>query len=168
MKNCPNCRAQAKDEALFCPVCGTMLDVVPQLSVEYFQPEPQQIPVSMPVTAVHDVFDHTSDYAADDIRENKLPSMAAYLLDFIGVIIALLMCPSSAYGRFHIRQALKFIILEALITAVSLLLCWTFIVPILGIVALLVLIILKTVCFVDVCKGRAKDAVLLRKIKFLN
>lgn len=168
MKNCPNCRSQAKDDARFCPVCGTMLDVIPQLSVEYFQPEPQNVPVSMPAIVITDDHDHTADYAPEDIRENKLPCMAAYLLDFVGVIIALLMSSNSEYARFHIRQSLKFTILEVLITLASAILFWTFIVPIAGMIGLLILSVLKIVCFTDVCKGQAKDAPIIRNIKFLN
>lgn len=167
MKNCPNCHNQAKDDALFCPVCGTMLDVVPQPPKEYYQPEPQPIPVSMPVIVVPDRYDHTDDYTADDIRENKLPCMCAYLLDFVGVIIALLMSPTSEYAKFHICQSLRFTVLEVLLTFASAALCWTFIAPIAGVIGILVISILKLVCFIDVCKGQAKDAAILRNIKFL-
>ena len=168
MKNCPNCHNQAKDEALFCPVCGTTLDAVPQPDPDYFRPAPQPVPVTMPVIKVPPKFDHTEDYTAGDIRESKLACMCAYLLDFVGMIIALLMCPTSEFARFHIRQSMKFTVLEVLLTLASALLCWTFIVPILGLIALLVLSVLKLICFADVCKGQAKDAPILRDLKFLN
>lgn len=168
MKNCPNCHNQAKEDALFCPVCGTMLDVVPQPDPDYFQMKNQPAPVTMPVIKVPDAYDHTDDFSADDIHEAKLPCMCAYLLDFVGVIIALLMCPSSEYARFHIRQSLKFTVLEVLIALASVLLCWTFIVPIAGMISLVVLSVLKLICFADVCKGQAKDAPIIRSIKFLN
>lgn len=168
MKNCPNCHNQAKDEALFCPVCGTMLDVIPQPEPEYFQPAQQPVPVSMPIIVAPNIHDHTDDYGAEDIRENKLSCMCAYLLNVVGVIIALLMSPSSDYAKFHIRQSLKLTILEALIAIASAILCWTFLVPILGLVALVILSILRLICFIDICKGRAKDAPILRELKFLN
>ena len=168
MKNCPNCHSQAKDDALFCPVCGTMLDVVPQPDPDYFQMKNQPAPVTVPVIKVSNTYDHTNDYCTDDIREARLPCMCTYLLDFVGVIITLLMCPNSKYAQFHIRQSLKFTIVEILIALASVLLFWTFIIPIAGIIALVALCILKLICFTDVCKGRAKDAPILRNIKFLN
>lgn len=170
MKNCPNCHNMAKDEALFCPVCGTMLDTIPQPDPDYFKPEISPIPtsVSMPVIPVRNEHDHTDDFDPADIQENKLACMAAYLLDFVGVIIALLMTDSSAYSRFHIRQSLKFTIAEVIICIASVVLFWTFIVPIAGIVALVVLMVVKFACFVDVCNGKATDAAMIRNIKFLN
>ena len=168
MKNCPNCHNQAKEDALFCPVCGTMLDVVPQPDPDYFQMKNQPAPVTIPVVKVPDTYDHTDDFSTDDIRESKLSCMCVYLLDFVGVIIALLMYPNSKFTKFHIRQSLKFTVLEVLIALASVLLCWTFIVPIAGMIALVVLSVLKLICFADVCKGQAKDAPIIRNIKFLN
>lgn len=168
MKNCPNCHSQAKDESRFCPVCGTMLDVVPQPAADYFQPEPQPASIPIPVIVVPSPYDHTKEFSDGDIRENRLSAMAAYLLDFAGIIIGLLMSPTSSYAKFHIRQSLKFTILEVLILLISLLLCWTFIMPILGLAAVVILIVLKLICFVQVCMGQAKDVPILRNMKFLN
>ena len=168
MKNCPNCHNQAKDDARFCPVCGTTLDAVPQPDPDYFRPATQPVTVAIPVMRVPDRHDHTDDYSVEDIQESKIPCMCVYLLDFLGVIIALLMCPTSKYARFHIRQSLRLTILEVLIVLASALLCWTFLVPIAGAIGLLVLFVLRLICFVDVCKGNAKDAPIIRNIKFLN
>lgn len=170
MKNCPNCHHQAKDDALFCPVCGTTLDAIVRPGADYFkqEPLPQPMPAYTPPVPVHSPYDHTKDFISEDIAHSKLVCMAVYLLDFIGIIIALLMAGSSEYTQFHIRQSLKFTVLEALVSLASLLLCWTFIVPIVGLIALVVLIAIKFVCFVDVCNGKATDAPIIRSIKFLN
>lgn len=168
MKNCPNCHNQAKDDALFCPVCGTMLDAVPQPSTDYFKPDPIHLSVPVPVVPARSIYDHTEDFEADDIQNNRLSCMIAYLLDFAGVIVALLMSGSSEYTQFHIRQSLKFTVLEALLFIASVLFCWTFVIPIIGIILLVILMIIKFVCFLDVCKGKAKDAPIIRSLKFLN
>lgn len=170
MKNCPNCHNQAKDEALFCPVCGTMLDAITQPDADYFRPEsaPVPAPMTMPVIPTKNDHDHTADFSTHDIQENKLPSMAAYLLDFIGIIIALLMAGSSEYAQFHIRQSLKFTIAEILVWLLSIVLFWTVIVPAAGCIALIILMIAKLICFTDVCKGQAKDAPILRYLRFLG
>lgn len=166
MKNCPNCHSQTKDEALFCPVCGTMLEVLPQPAPDYFKAEPVQ--VNIPVIQVKPSFDHTDEFSSEDIRTNRLICMVVYLLDFVGVIIALLMNTGSGYTRFHIRQSLKFTVLEALIAIAALLLCWTVVVPVLCLIAMVILIIGKLSCFVSVCKGQAKDSGIIRIFKFLN
>lgn len=170
MKNCPNCHHQAKDEALFCPVCGTTLDAFVQPDADYFKPEQAVQPITpyVPADPIVPAYDHTADFVAEDIKYGRLVCMSVYLLDFIGIIIALLMANSSEYTQFHIRQSLKFTILEALIALFSLVLCWTVVVPVLGLVALVVVVALKFVCFIDVCKGKAKDAPIIRSLKFLN
>lgn len=169
MKLCPNCHCQVNDDAAFCPVCGTSIDVVPPLNPQYQQTPPyEQPPVYVPPEPEFDPYDHTGDFDAEDISENKLPCMLVYLLDFIGVIIALLMNKSSHYVTFHVRQSMKFTVVEVLLAVVMLLLCWTVIVPILGAVALIVLLVIKFVSFTQVCGGKAKEPVIIRSMKFLN
>lgn len=169
MKTCPNCRCQINDDAVFCPVCGTSVDGIPNFSVQYQQPQQsEQPPVYVPPEPAFDPYDHTEDFTQADIAEHKLPCMLVYLLDFIGIIIALLMNRSSQYMNFHIRQSMKFTVVEILILLVILLLCWTVIVPIAGVVALIVLLVIKFVCFTQVCDGKAKEPVLIRSIKFLK
>jgi len=170
MKNCPNCHNQAKDDALFCPVCGTALDAYNQPDPDYFHREPVQMQMPSYTPAITETvsYDHSAKFEKEDIQNHKLVAMVAYLLNFVGVIIALLMPGPSDYSQFHIRQSLKITVLEVLITLASLLLCWTFIIPILGLIALTVLLVLRFFCFLDVCSGKAKDAPIIRQIKFLN
>lgn len=168
MKTCPNCRCQINDDAVFCPVCGTTVDTVPHFSTQYQPPQSEQPVVYTPPEPVFDPYDHTGEFEEADIRENKLVCMLVYLLDFTGIIIALLMNKSSGYVQFHVRQSIKFTVVEILLTLVTLLLCWTFVVPVLGAVALLVLLILKFVSFTQVCSGKAKEPVLIRSIGFLK
>ena len=170
MKNCPNCHHQAKDEALFCPVCGTTLDAFIQPDVEYFQKEVpvQSVQPQLPVTRDIPNYDHTADFVTEDIHYSKLACMGVYLLSVIGIIIALLMSGSSEYTQFHIRQGLKITIVEALILLACSLFCWTFIIPILGLIAMAVLLIIRFLCFLSVCKGKAIDAPIIRNISFLN
>lgn len=170
MKNCPNCHNQAKDEALFCPVCGTTLDAYNHPDPDYFKRESIQVqmPAYVPPEPAAASHDHTNEFNPNDIQYHKIVAMVIYLLDFVGVIIALLMSGSSEYTQFHVRQSLKFTVLEVLISLATLLLSWTFIVPILGLIGLVVLQVLKFICFLDVCTGKAKDAPIIRNIKFLN
>ena len=113
-------------------------------------------------------WDHSHEFDPEDISDNKVMAMAAYLLGPIGIIIALLAAQSSPYAGFHLRQALKFVILEALTSIVMLLLCWTLIVPAAAAVFLMILMVLEIVAFVSVCKGRAVEPPILRSLKFMK
>ena len=172
MIKCPNCKNEVTEDAVFCPVCGNALNTIPGYDPD-FHPElkqtpPPSIPVYVPVPADPDPFDHTGEFEQEDIRENKLVAMLVYLLDFVGIIIALLMGTHSAYTHFHIRQAMKFTVVEILLTLASLVLFWTFIVPIAGGIALLVLMVVKLISFIQVCCGEAKEPVVIRSIGFLK
>ena len=148
MKICPNCGAQVEDGASFCTGCGYSF--------------------AGNVPATFDPADHTAEFAPEDIRENKLLAMAVYLLSAVGVIIALLAAPNSAYVRFHVKEALKLMICEVLVGLITAVLAWTVIVAILGGIAVIVLVVVQIICFVRVCKGQAKQAPILDKIDFLN
>lgn len=169
MKQCPNCRNQISEEASFCPVCGTAIDAIHSFP----EPYPPQQPVTPPPVYVPPVpkinpFDHTKEYLEKDIADHKLHCMLVYLFDFIGIIIALLAAKESEYTQFHIRQSLKFCVLEALLAALTVLLCWTYIVPILSLIALIVLLVIKFISFTQVCGGKAVEPVLIRNLKFLK
>lgn len=167
MKMCPNCHGQINDDAVFCPICGTAVDAIPTLpprpDATYSRP-----PEYAPPVPAFDPYDHTKEFEEADIAGNKLTCMLVYLLDFIGIIIALLAAKDSAYVNFHVRQAMKFTVVEVLLALVMGLLCWTVIVPILGAAALIVLLIIKFVSFVQVCGGNAKEPALIRSLSFLK
>lgn len=167
MKICPNCRTQVSDDAIFCPVCGTAMDSMSNFHTANQPPhvEPNPVPVFTPAP---DPFDHTADFRTTDIQEHKLVCMLVYLLDFIGVFLALSQNRSSDYVRFHIRQSMKFTVVEILLVLATALLCWTVIVPIVGSVALFVLMVIKFISFVQVCQNKAKEPVLIRSLSFLN
>lgn len=153
MKNCPNCHAVLDDNAVFCPSCGIQLGA------------PQQPYATVPV---YDPFDHTAEYDPKDISDNKVFAMLAYLLGTIGIIIALLASSASPYVKFHVRQALKFVVVEILVTICIVLLFWTVIVPIVGGIFLAVLGVIQIICFFQVCSGKAKEPAIIRSLKFLK
>ena len=157
MKYCPKCGAQMEDNALFCPNCGnnTQPNGSPNQSTVYAAPEP-------------DPFDHTEEFDAQDISENKVLCMLVYLMGIFGVLIALLASRDSAYAGFHVRQSLKFTVVEILVGIITALLCWTVIVPIAAAVVYVILLVLKVIAFFSICSGKAKEPAIIRNLGFLK
>ncbi|MBE7092129.1 MAG: zinc-ribbon domain-containing protein [Clostridiales bacterium] len=160
MKNCPNCNTQLNDDAVFCTNCGK------QLAQAQYAPQP-------------DPYDHTAEFDEKDISENKVISMLVYLMGWIGIILALLGSNTSKYAAFHVRQALKFVVVETLIPIVLAVGVVVNIIPFLGtiiyglafIVAMVLYIIffvVKIICFFQICKGQAKEPAIIKKLDFLR
>ena len=157
MKYCPKCGAQMEDNAAFCPNCGNNAQPngSPNQAPVYAAPEP-------------DPFDHTEEFDAKDISENKVLCMLVYLMGAIGIIYALLAGKDSKYVAFHVRQALKFEVVTILLGIVMALLFWTIIVPIVSGVCLAIVLVLKVICFFQICSGKAKEPAIIRSLGFLK
>ncbi len=192
MKTCPNCQQQMDDNLAFCMNCGT------QLPAGQPAPAPQPVPTPPPVAPVapspaaqfnnqlppqngpygniqpgqpapvFDPYDHTAEFSAKDISDNKVISMLVYLMGAIGIVIALLAANNSPYAAFHVRQALKFTVVSILLGIVAAVLCWTFIVPIAAALAALALLVVKIICFFQICKGKAVEPYIIRSLTFLK
>ena len=180
MKHCPVCNAQLDDNAMFCGNCGAAFSsqnaqnagqpaqpVQPQPAPAggaqngSFSYPPYQPPKRSP-------YDHTEEFDHKDISDNKVFAMGCYLLSFLGVIIALLASHKSEYAMFHVRQAMKFIVLDALIGLLTATLFWTFIIPILGGIAMVTLLVIRIISFVQICQGKAVEPYLVRNLGFLH
>lgn len=153
MKTCPNCHTNFEDGATFCASCGTPLGATAQ-------------PVAQP--KIPDPADHTAEFTPEDISENKIIAMLPYILSIPGIIIALLASQQSKYVGFHLRQALKFTVVTVLASLATAVLCWTFIVPIAYGVFSTILLVLRIIAFVQVCKGEAKEPAIIKDFKFLK
>lgn len=167
MKTCPKCHAELADNAMFCTNCGTQL----ASSDSNQQPkEPNYNAYQPPYagTPIYDPYDHTAEFDRKDISDNKVMAMLVYLLGWIGIVIALLGGQSSPYTAFHVRQALKFTVVETLMLICSLLLFITLIVPIACAVMEIVFFVIKIICFFQICSGKAKEPAIIRHLKFLK
>ena len=154
MKFCPNCGTQQEEGALSCPNCGTVFDAQPQ-------PAPAAAPYVNPA-------DHTAEYSAADISDNKVFAMVIYLLGAFGLVIALLARSDSEYLKFQVRQALKITVCECIVTIVSAVLCWTILVPVVGGICWIILLVVRIICFFQICKGLAKEPAIVCKLGFLK
>ena len=156
MKTCPNCHAQLDDNTAFCPNCGASASGQP--APAYQQPQ----------AAYVSPWDHTADYDPEDIKQNRLYALICYLIPIVGVIITLLAAPTSPYARYHVRQALRFLVLETLVTVVTGALFWTIIVPILSVVASGFILVVKIIAICDVLSNKVKEPWMIRSFGFLR
>ena len=175
MAFCEKCGAQIPENGTFCAACGAPVAAQAQPTRTPEQPAaqpqaPEQQPQSpvYPQQPVYDPADHTAEFDPEDISQNKVIAMAAYILGTVGIIIALLAAPQSKYAAFHSRQALKLDIVSTLLLIVSAVLAFTFIVPIAGAVCIAILFVVRIICFFQVCSGKAKDAAIIGKLPFLK
>ena len=160
MKTCPTCNTQLDDNAVFCNVCGTQFAAPAQPG--YAPQGGYQTPF------VADPTDHTAEFDAKDISDNKVISMLVYLMGTFGIIIALLASNTSPYAAFHVRQALKISVVTILGGLLSALLCWTIIVPLAYSFFMIAIFVVKIICFFDVCKGKAKEPAIIKGFGFLK
>ena len=153
MKNCPKCGKPFDDNVAFCDACGTPLNGAPA-----------------PVAAVPvvDPSDHTAGFDPKDISENKVLAMVPYVMGWIGIIIALLAINNSKYVAFHVKQVMKLQVVNTLLILVTLLLFWTFIVPIVAGIAIVVLEVIQIIGFFWVCGGKAKELPIIKSFGFLK
>lgn len=158
MKTCPNCNAQLEDDMVFCVNCGTNLNAA--------QTESAQTAASVYMQA--DPYDHTAEFDAKDISDNKVMAMICYLFGFIGIIVALIAAKDSPYTAFHVRQALKIQVALTLATIVMSLTFWL-ILPVIAYVVLVgILTVAQYICFFQVCSGKAKEPFLINKLNFMK
>lgn len=193
MKTCTNCGASVSDNAVFCPQCGAKLDGASEIHQDTHSGASQGAAPGGPTFSetgpnyqstnysaqnyqgqyrqpMIDIYDHTQEFDPRDISENKPYCMLVYLASWLGIIVALLASAAnkSAYVNFHVRQAIKFTIVDTLSLIVIVLFVWTIVIPIVGVIWLIFLLVLKIIAFVQICEGKAKEPFLIRSLPFLR
>ncbi len=148
MKICPSCGAYMDDAMSFCPSCGAAVTGTP-------------IPV-------YDPYDHTAEYDAKDISDNKAYCMLVYLAGLFGVIIALLASADSPYIRFNVRQYVKIFVCQTLVIIIGAGLWFTLILPVAAGICSFIFSVLRIICFVRICKGQAREVPILCKVEVLH
>ncbi|MBR6159231.1 MAG: zinc ribbon domain-containing protein [Lachnospiraceae bacterium] len=151
MAFCSNCGKEIPDGAAVCPSCGATLSSAAEASSPVIEP-----------------WDHSADYDAQDISDNKVYALSAYLFSILGVILCNILGKSSPYAQFHAREALKLDVVVLVVYLLTFLLCWTCIVPVAGTILLLILTVVRIISIVQVCKGLAKEPWLIRSIGALH
>lgn len=113
-------------------------------------------------------YDHTAEFSQKDISDNKVIAMLVYLMGAVGIIIALLASSESPYVSFHVRQGLKFVVLDILAGIVGAVLFFTIIAPIVAGIFIFILWICKIIAFFSICGGNAKEPPIVRSFNFLK
>ena len=169
MKNCPRCNANLDDNAMFCTTCGLQFANPQEQPAQntYTQPNPA---AAYPVATTVNPYDHTAEFSAEDVAENKLYAMLLYLTSVIGVIIALLVQKNkdSAYLSFHIKQTLKIVIVQTLLSLATAVLYWTCIAGIAGGVCLIITLVVQFICFFKTSANKSIEAPIIRSLGFLK
>ena len=158
------------DVHIFCVALDIIIYLPPQQNAVPPQqnavpPQQNAVPPQQAFVPAYDPYDHTAEFDPKDISDNKVFAMLCYLMDFIGIIVALLATHSSKYTMFHVRQALK-------ITVVSILSVFVLIIPFLGWIAFPILQgiiwVIKIISFFQICSGKAKEPAIIRSFGFLR
>ncbi|MCR5323769.1 MAG: zinc ribbon domain-containing protein [Lachnospiraceae bacterium] len=161
----------------FCPVCGNKIvpgtTVCEKCGTTFSEADIEAMAAgdeaaSYSYRSIEAMYDHTSEFDPGDISDNKCFALLPYLLGALGIIITALISISSPYAKFHLRQAVKFLVTKTLIVICSLALIWTVIVPIGGVILLFVIFILKIVTVVQIFSGKACEPAIIRSIGILR
>ena len=157
----PDINAGAADQAAY-PPPGAVYQ-------NNFQSNYQTYPGAIPNPApAYDIYDHTAEFDPADISENKCFALLTYLLGAIGILLAALVSHDSAYVRFHLRQAVKFTVVNILLGIVAGVLCFTVIVPIAAGVCYVIMFVLKIIAVIQIFGGKAVEPYIIRNLGFLN
>lgn len=101
MPFCEKCGAKMEEEAKFCPSCGA--GVNGQQS-QYSQQNTQSGNFQETINKYMQTEDNTSEFEQEDINQNKVMAVLAYI--GILVLVPLLAAPNSKYARYHVNQGL--------------------------------------------------------------
>ena len=127
------------------------------------------------VQSLNQTEDTTSQFSREDIQQNKVMAVLAYL--GILVLIPILAAPNSKFARYHANQGLVLVIvgvaytiLNTIITSVFYVVSWglgSIISSLLGL-ASLVFVILAILGIVNAASGKAKELPVIGKITILK
>ena len=141
---------------------------------QYYQnpnPNPQGFApngYSQPYAHKYNPFDRTQEFDAKDISDNKVWALLPHIAGILGILVAKICAPSSAFVDFHARQSMKFFVTNWALAVIIAILCWTVIVPIVGGIFMCVLGVIQIITLVQACMGKAIEPVIIRSIPFLK
>ena len=181
MSFCTKCGAELKEDAKFCPACGTQVEV----KAEEKQPEQNTYTPNTDSDFAEkfdkftDTEDRTAEFDKADISANKIYGILAYI-GFL-VLVPLIAVPKSKFARFHANQGLLLLIGEVAYTVVRKVLLFVLNLALWGSTRILyhavnfatgalglVFVIFAVIGIVNAAQGIAKELPLVGKIKLLK
>lgn len=167
MPFCEKCGAKMEEEAKFCPSCGA--GVNGQQS-QYSQQNTQSGNFQETINKYMQTEDNTSEFEQEDINQNKVMAVLAYI--GILVLVPLLAAPNSKYARYHANQGLLLFIAEICLGVVMgifiLIPVLNIIIGILGGIVSLLFFVFAIIGIVNACQGKAKGLPIFGKFKILR
>ncbi|WP_405354504.1 zinc ribbon domain-containing protein [Ruminococcus sp.] len=171
MNNCPRCNAQLEDNAAFCPNCGFSVAQQAATQPQQAQPNPQEQQYNQYAAApVANPTDHTAEFSAEEVSENKLIAALIYVSGILGVIVALIAQSSrkSKYLDFHIKQGLMITIIMFFLAVAGAILSFTCIVPIAAAICEVILLVCQYICLFKTLANKSVEVPIINKFGFLK
>ena len=158
MKFCTKCGAQMEDDAVVCAACEAKAKEAAAENKADF---------SKAVEGFMNTPDSTAEFTAEDIENNKILSLFAYL--GILFLIPLLAAKDSKYARFHANQGIVLFVVDLALGIVGGIIG---LIPILGALVVaacgIVILVLAIIGIVNAVTGKAKQLPIIGGIKVLK
>lgn len=113
-------------------------------------------------------WDKTELFSAEEVKEYRLTAVLIYLLGIFGIILALVTDRNSPYLKFHIAEELKITVVTAALAIFSVLLAFTFIVPVLCTAGIAACCVINLISACKTLNGKSENAVIIRNLTILN
>lgn len=187
MAFCGNCGKSITEGTKFCPGCGAKLpetETAPAAETPAAAPTPvaapaqgqpaQQTDFVSKIQSINNTADTTADYSAEDIEQNKVMALLAYL--GLLFLVPMFAAPNSKFARYHTNQglvlclaAVAFGIVHLLLTFLLLMISWrlSFLSTIIGLLWI-AFPVWMVIGIVNALNGKAKELPLIGKIKILK
>lgn len=114
------------------------------------------------------IWDKTDLFSEEEVKKYRLTAVLIYLLGIFGIILALVTDKESDYLKFHVNEGLKIAVVTAALALISVLLSFTFIVPVLSGMGLIICTVINLISAYKTLNGKSENAVIIRNLKILN
>ena len=175
MAFCGKCGTQIGDGARFCPSCGTPTGDASGANQQQYQQQNAGQGFNDTIRNATNTADYTGSYHPQDITDNKVMAILAYL-GFL-VLVPIFAAKESPFARFHANQGLTIFACEVALSIISMILTplfYTIFWGLGGLVSLILslvgiaLFVLSILGIINAANGRAKELPFIGKIRFLK